>query len=53
MPGDIRQSYDPDPDDLDDEYEMLMECDACDGDGWVSDGDVAIECPECGGDGWI
>lgn len=31
MPGDISQPYNPDPADLDDEYEMLMECDACDG----------------------
>lgn len=38
-----------------DEDEMLIECDACDGDGWQTDptSGLKMECPECGGEGWI
>jgi hypothetical protein len=46
-----------DPPDQPEEYEMLIECDFCDGTGqttcaWEGNGRICFDCPECGGTGW-
>ncbi len=35
----------------DEDAEMLMECDHCDGDGWIVQDGVRYPCPDCGGSG--